>query len=409
MITKFFLEKEELVKLSNFTSHGKDIVSNSVSICLPDIANNKLTMLFLGGNDDFSAKFVMNIVEASSDIPAESLNYFLVNISELSTTLLKVIGLSEKVQVTVSGDVTTSTIIRNNETNTEISIVNHDKLTENKVKKIIQLFEDYKSCFKDSVYKITPTTEFIDIMSIICKSMKASGYELNSAMINHNKIKYCDPQGIMEYTLQDDVSPYDKDIYIQDCLVKYLSSFLKDNVVLILDESNTYAYIETSNGLTLITSLSENVFQYPSDEEIDIVGPGVDSNITVQINRTDLINALGTFDGVFRSELWKWASLVFDSSKENISNNQIFLSHEDSNARASTILPVQLVSNTDTSETCKFLIGSSYIKDILSKMSDDVITMTYSSGDIGTPHGTGFILQDSKLKVVCIKIIDSDA
>ncbi len=408
MNTQFTLTKAEVQKLLSFEAHGKDIIANSVSICLPDVNNNTLTMLFLGGNDDFSARFIINISSASSDV-TNTLNYFLVNVAEFAATANKVLKGADFVTVIVAGEDTTSTIIRNDVTKTEITIANHDKLTENKVKKIIQSFDDYRNCFAGNTYKIKPNAEFLDIMAIICRSMKASGYELNSAMINHNTIKYCDPQGIMEYTLKEDLSPYDKDIYIQDNLVKYMSSFIKDDVVLTLDESNQYAQIETSNGLLMITSLAENVFQYPSEEEIDIVAPSDAENITLQVNKAELVEALNTFDGVFRSELWKWNSLVLDSSEVHLNNNQIYLSHADSNASASVFVPVTVISNTEPSKSFKFLIGSAYVKDILSRMVDDNVTIIYSSGAIGTPHGTGFIIQDSVLKVICIKIIDSDA
>jgi hypothetical protein len=49
------------------------------------------------------------------------------------------------------------------------------------------------------------------------------------------------------------------------------------------------------------------------------------------------------------------------------------------------------------------------VKDMLNRMSDDEVEMSFSSGEIGVPHGTGFILSDSTLKVTCIKIINSDA
>jgi hypothetical protein len=410
MLTQFTLSKDEVSKLASFEAHGKDIIANATSICLPDITNNKLDILFLGGSDELSAKFSLNIANASTDIPVTDLNFYLTDVAEFAVMANKVIKGADSITVKVSGDNTTATYIKNEVNQTEIAIVNHDKLTENKVKRIIQSFKDYQNCFTNGkTYTITPSPEFIDVMGMICRSMKASGYELNSAMINHQVITYCDPQGILSYTLKDDISPYDKDIYIQDILVKHMSSFSKDGIILTLDETNTYAKLEIPDRLLIVMALPENIFQYPSKEEIDIVAPDPNSCISIKVNKAALLEALGTFDGVFRSEIWKWSSLVLDSSKQYLDEGKIFFSHGDSNARACTYLPVELLSKTEQKDECRFLIGSTYLKDILARMPNDDITITYSSEAIGTPHGTGFTVSDGIFEVICIKIIDSDA
>lgn len=409
MQTQFTLSKDEVAKLLSFESHGKDIISNSTNIFVLNKEQNQLDLLFLGADGDLSAKYQLEIANLETDVPEGQLNYYLADVSEFAVTANKVIKGADSITIRVMGDDTTATNIKNEVTKTEISIVNHDKLTDNKVKRIIQSFSDLNNCFIDETYVITPTVEFISIMETICRSMRASGYELNSAMIRHNIIRYCDPQGILTYTLKDDICPYDKDIYIQDSLVKLLSSFIKDGITLTFDKTNTYAKIEIPGRLFIIIALSENIFQYPTEEELAIVNPDPASMIKLKVKKSDLLEAIGTFDGVFRAELWKWCNLVFDASESYLSESKVYLSHMDSNAMASNYLPVQVIERTDTNETCKFLIGSSYVKDMLNRMSDDEVEMSFSSGEIGVPHGTGFILSDSTLKVTCIKIINSDA
>lgn len=409
MTTQFILNKTELQKLSVFTSHAKDVLANTKIVCLPDVASKTLTVLIQGADNLYTAKYIISLDSITSDAPEGQLNYFITNLTDVVSNALKIAKGEDTVEILIDNKESTQTIIKSTITNTKIAITNYEKLKESTVQRMLESFNDYQNCFTGDTYTIKPTMEFLNIMTVICRSMRTSGRELNSAMVNRNKIIYCDPQGIMEYTLEEEISPYDTGICVQDSIVKCFSPFIKDDVSITFDSTNRFAKIETSTGLLLITSTAENSFQYPTPEEIDMVGPDMNKCISISVKKSDLLEGFSKFEGgLFRAELWKWENIKLGSSKSVLNNGYVTLYHNDSNAEVSTTVPVTVIANNNEEEDCEFLIGSAYIKDILSQIEDESITISYSSGAIGTPHGTGLTIDSSKLKVVCIKIINPD-
>lgn len=408
-MTTFTLSKEEISKLNSFISHGKDITSSSKYVFAP---KDQTLIVAMMGNS-FSVRLSLVISDYTSDKQPDELNYFVGDINNIASTASKVLNKSESVKISIEEEAgVTRTRISNPETSTNIALTNYTPISTSEADEVIHAFEnDLNSIFSGNKYVITPDIEFMNVMSIICRSMKASGNEVNSALVNKNEVKYCDPQGILTYTLDNNISPYEKDIYIQNTIIDYAKPFMKEGVTLTFEDSNSWVCIESQNaGFVMVLGLESNKFQYPTEDEASYVSPETGSMTSIQVNREQLVEGLKTFDGVFRSELWRWSNIELDSSSEYLSNNQVLLSHSDYNAEASTIIPVQVVENTDaTTDNYKFLIGSSYLNDILNLITDDNVIISYTSGEIGEPHGTGYIVEGSKIKVICVKIQKADA
>lgn len=408
-MTTFTLSKEEINKLNSFISHGKDITSSSKYVFAP---KDETLLVAMMGNS-FSVRLSLVISDYNTDKQPDELNYFVGDINNISSTASKVLNKSDSVLITIEEESgVTRTKISNPETSTNIALTNYTPISPSEADEVLHIFENnMNSIFSGNKYVIVPDIEFINVMSIICKSMKTSGNEVNSALVNKNEIKYCDPQGILTYTLENNISPYEKDIYIQNTVIDYAKPFMKEGVTLTFEDSNSWVCIESQNaGFSMVLGLEPNKFQYPTEEEASYVSPETGSMVSIQVNREQLMEGLKTFDGVFRAELWRWSNIELDSSSDYLSNNQILLSHSDYNADASTIIPIQVVENTDSAtDGCKFLIGSSYLNDILNLMTDDTVILSYTSGEIGEPHGTGYIIEGSKIKVICVKIQKADA
>ena len=430
-MTKFTLSKENILKLNSFISRGKEITSTSKYVFSPE--GDKLTVAMMGNS--FSVRFILAIENLVSDEDPDTLNYFVGDIISIANTALRVMGSTESVDIEIEKELeVTRTKISNPLTHTDIALTNYSQIPIMEAKEVLDTFDtDMKDLFKGDTFIVTPTIEFMNVMTTMCRSMVVSGREVNSAQISRESyeyfpkdengvqsstsetayrtvIKYCDPQGIITYRLADDISPYDRDIIVQSAVIDYAKPFIKDGVTLTFEETDTWVKIDSQQaGFTMILGLEPNLFQFPSEQEESCVIPDPTSMTTISVDREALLSGLKTFDGVFRSELWRWSNIELDSSASRLSNNEIYFSHQDYNAEANTTVPVTIVENTDPATTdYTFLVGSAYLKDILDLMTDKTITIKYSSGEIGVPHGTGFIVESSNVRVVCIKILKKD-
>lgn len=406
-MTKFNLSKDEIKKLDSYISHGKDLANTSKYIFSPK--DDKLYIAMMG--NAFSVRITLDITNLETDKDPSELNYFFGDLLGIIANANKLIKDSESLtfQIDETGDSSCTSII-NDELDTKISLTNYEPKSPQEAEEILNAFEtDLQDKFNGNQYTITPTDEFMKLMDIICRSMRVSGNEVNSAMVNHNVVKYCDPQGILTYTLDTDVCPYDKDIIIQSSLIEYAKPLMKYGVTITLDETNQWAYIKATS-FVMVLGLEENKFQFPTQDEEDYVSPSAGARTSISIDRQELLDGLTMFEGAFRSDLWKWANITLDSSKKYKSQNKIFLSHKDYNASVSTYVNMSVVEDNEVeNEDFSFLIGSAYLKDILSIMKDDSVVISYTANEIGEPHGTGYMVEGEKLKVICVKIQKADA
>lgn len=404
MIT-FSITKENAKTLDTFVKKSKDICTNSKYIL--SIVDDKLFVAF--ESSFFAAKFYLELTDVTKDA---NLEYFSCDLIQLSQTIQKLIRNSDCITIDiVDKEVATETIIRNPLTGTEIAFTEHEKKSDKEIQNIVNAFDLAKTNqFNEENYEIKPDNEFMNLMKVICKSMSISTNEVNSAVINRNKLRYCDPQGIIEYTLATEVSPYDKDIYIQNLLIEYIKPYLGFNMSIVFDSTNQFACITVSDfDFSMILALNQNMFQYPTEDELAWVNPIPTNYIKVSVNREALLDAIKYFDNVFTAD-WKWANIELDSSKEYLDKSKIQLTHGDYNANVKTEVNVTVIENTTTDTNCKFLIGSSYLRDVLELMNETTdVNLYYSPIEIGEANGTGFMVESDKILVTCIKIIKSDA
>jgi hypothetical protein len=179
---------------------------------------------------------------------------------------------------------------------------------------------------------------------------------------------------------------------------------------IVFDSTNQFACITVSDfDFSMILALNQNMFQYPTEDELAWVNPIPTNYIKVSVNREALLDAIKYFDNVFTAD-WKWANIELDSSKEYLDKSKILLTHGDYNANVKTEVNVTVIENTTTDTNCRFLIGSSYLRDVLELMSETTdVNLYYSPLEIGEANGTGFMVESDKILVTCIKIIKSDA
>ena len=404
MIT-FSITKENAKVLDSFVKKSKDICTNSKYILT--ITENKLFVAF--ESSFFAAKYYVDVSNITTD---PSLTYFSCDLIQLSQTIQKLIKGSDYIVINIEDkEVATETTVTNPTTGTVISFTEHEKKSDKEIQNIIGAYDLAKdNQFTEEVYEIKPDNEFINLMKVICKSMAISTNEVNAAVIHKNIIRYCDPQGIIEYILSKELSPYDKDIYIQNLLIDYIKPYFGFDMSLIFDSTNQFVNILVKDfDFSMILALNQNMFQYPTEEELAWVDPIATNQIKISVKKDDLLDAIRYFDNVFTAD-WKWANIELDSSKELLDSSKIKFSHGDYNAHVETTVDVEVIENTTSSETCNFLIGSAYLRDILELMSEATdVNLYYSPIEIGEANGTGFIVEADKVLVTCIKIIKSDA
>lgn len=403
-MTTFSISKKSIESFVNFVTKAKDINTNSKYIFSLEDNNMILSM----ESSFFAVKFYIPITDLIID---NGLKCFSNDTIQIAQTLQKLIKNSDSLKISIETiDTATKTTIENIDNNSKISFVNYETKTEKAIEEIINAFDLAKNAkFSGVTYTIKPDEEFFTVMYPICKSMVISGNEVNSAVLCRNIIRYCDPQGIIEYTLQNEISPYDKEIYIQSMLVDYLKPFIKVGVEVTLDETNQFAYIESKDaGFYMVLGLDNNKFQYPSESELDFVIPDPENHTKITFNKDEFLDAIHYFDNIFKAD-WKWSNIEFDASKGQIDNGKIKLSHNDYNASVETFVNVIVIENNMKDVDCRFLIGSAYLHDILNLMDEDTISMEYSAIPLGELHGTGFIVSCNNIKAICIKILKSNA
>ena len=340
----------------------------------------------------------------------DSKSYFVCNIQEYVHSLNKLCNKdgSVRTEVEVNSNTTKITVINTN-TEFKISLMNYDGLSEKFAQlsknKITELLEKY---FTENSIKFLVSKELLDCMVIVKRSMFATGNEVNSAILNKNKLTYCDPQGIVNFNLSKNFSDYEGDVYIQPALLDKASSFSKaiDELTIELDSSMRFAFMKVGNK-QLLVSLDLNNFQYPDESDIKYIEPDSSNQLKIKINIAEYKEAMSKFDGLFNSD-WKYNNIDTIITDELLANNTLKLVHEDFNASVETYLNFEVIENNLETNNYSFLLPSSYIEDLLDLViSEESVILSFSPIDTNQQNGLGIRIESKKINAIAIKIIQS--
>lgn len=338
----------------------------------------------------------------------DSKSYFVCNIQEYVYSLNKLCSKdgSVRTEVEINSNTTKITVININ-TEFKISLMNYDGLSEKFAQlsknKVNELLEKY---FAENSIKFLVSKELSDCIAIVKRSMFATGNEVNSAILNKNKLTYCDPQGIIDFNLSKNFSDYDGDVYIQPALLDKASSFSKavEELLIELDSSMRFAYMKVNNK-QLLVSLDLNNFQYPDDSDIKYIEPALNNQLKIKINIAEYKETMSKFDGLFNSD-WKYNNIDTIITDELLASNSLKLVHEDFNASVETYLNFEIIENSLETNNYSFLLPSSYIEDLLNLViSEENVILSFSPIDTNQQNGLGIKIKSKKINAIAIKII----
>ena len=397
------ISREVLNLILEDISAFKLIVKDSRHIVY--IEENKLIILL-----ENSFNIAMLEYEISDLEIVDSKSYFVCNIQEYVHSLNKLCNKdgSVRTEVEINSNTTKITVINTN-TEFKISLMNYDGLSEKFAQlsknKVNELLEKY---FVENSIKFLVSKELSDCIAIIKRSMFATGNEVNSAILNKNKLTYCDPQGIINFNLSKNFSDYDGDVYIQPALLDKASSFSKavEELTIELDSSMRFAYMKANNK-QLLVSLDLNNFQYPDDSDIKYIEPALNNQLKIKINIAEYKEAMLKFDGLFNSD-WKYNNIDTIITDELLASSSLKLVHEDFNASVETYLNFEVVENSLETNNYSFLLPSSYIEDLLNLVvSEEDVILSFSPIDTNQQNGLGIRIESKKINAIAIKIIPS--
>ena len=395
------ISREVLNLILEDISAFKLIVKDSRHIVY--LEENKLIILL-----ENSFNIAMLEYEISDLEIVDSKSYFVCNIQEYVHSLNKLCSKDSSVrtEVEINSNTTKITVININ-TEFKISLMNYDGLSEKFAQlsknKVNELLEKY---FVENSIKFLVSRELSDCIAIIKRSMFATGNEVNSAILNKNKLTYCDPQGIIGFNLSKNFSDYDGDVYIQPALLDKASSFSKavEELSIELDSSMRFAYMKVNNK-QLLVSLDLNNFQYPDDSDIKYIEPALNNQLKIKINIAEYKEAMSKFDGLFNSD-WKYNNIDTIITDELLASNSLKLVHEDFNASVETYLNFEVVENSLETNNYSFLLPSSYIEDLLNLViSEENVILSFSPIDTNQQNGLGIKIESKKINAIAIKII----
>ena len=397
------ISREVLNLILEDISAFKLIVKDSRHIVY--LEENKLTILL-----ENSFNIAMLEYEISDLEIIDSKSYFICNIQEYVYSLNKLCNKDGLVrtEVEINNSTTKITVINTN-TEFKISLMNYDGLSEKFAQlsknKVNELLEKY---FVENSIKFLVSKELSDCITIIKRSMFATGNEVNSAILNKNKLTYCDPQGIVEFNLSKNFSDYDGNVYIQPALLDKASSFSKaiEELTIELDSSMRFAYMKVNNK-QLLVSLDLNNFQFPDESDIKYIEPASNNQLKIKINIAEYKEAMSKFDGLFNSD-WKYNNIDTIITDELLASNSLKLVHEDFNASVETYLNFEIVENSLEANNYSFLLPSSYIEDLLNLViSEESVILSFSPIDTNQQNGLGIKIESKKINAIAIKIISA--
>ena len=397
------ISREVLNLILEDISAFKLIVKDSRHIVY--LEENKLIILL-----ENSFNIAMLEYEISNLEIVDSKSYFVCNIQEYVHSLNKLCSKdgSVKTEVEINSNTTKITVINTN-TEFKIALMNYDGLSEKFAQlsknKVNELLEKY---FVENSIKFLVSKELSDCIAIIKRSMFATGNEVNSAILNKNKLTYCDPQGIIDFNLSKNFSDYDGDVYIQPALLDKASSFSKavEELTIELDSSMRFAFMKVGNK-QLLVSLDLNNFQYPDDSDIKYIEPDSNNHLKIKINIAEYKEAMSKFDGLFNSD-WKYNNIDTIITDELLASSSLKLVHEDFNASVETYLNFEIVENNLKTNNYSFLLPSSYIEDLLDLViSEESVILSFSPIDTNQQNGLGIRIESKKINAIAIKIIPS--
>ena len=400
---QYNISREVLNLILEDISAFKLIVKDSRHIVY--LEENKLIILL-----ENSFNIAMLEYEISDLEIVDSKSYFVCNIQEYVHSLNKLCSKDGfvRTEVEINSNTTKITVINTN-TEFKISLMNYDGLSEKFAQlsknKVNELLEKY---FAENSIKFLVSKELSDCITIIKRSMFATGNEVNSAILNKNKLTYCDPQGIIDFNLSKNFSDYDGDVYIQPALLDKASSFSKvvEELTIELDSSMRFAYMRVNNK-QLLVSLDLNNFQYPDESDIKYIEPVINNQLKIKINIIEYKEAMSKFNGLFNSD-WKYNNIDTIITDELLASNSLKLVHEDFNASVETYLNFEIIENSLETNNYSFLLPSSYIEDLLNLViSEENVILSFSPIDTNQQNGLGIKIESNKINAIAIKIIPS--
>lgn len=409
---KFNINKENIKALTSIGNQLKDMASQTKTIFLPK-ENTMSVNLYSTKN---AVTYSVDISAFSSD-DATGFNYFSLSLPDICSAVEKVSKSGED-DISIVVDKTVNKITFTNPVKgTHISLATFNSaVSDEDAKSATTAVDDlYNQMFKDKSRDIIINSKVMSFFETAQGFMNESKRS-NSIALNHSKARYADSFAIIEKDLGDDVSPYDTDTYIKKALIDFIKPLQKfsdsDSLTVSVTDTADRAYVNfVKIGLRAILSLEASSYAYPMDEEISGILPKKESCLVFDTTKTELLDAIKIFDGVFKSSNWSFSNVNLNASEEFISKGTIDLNHSDYSAECDTKCPITLVANTENASKSDIIISLSVISKLLNLVDSDKekITFTMNSLSPSDVNGAGVKLTtESGLKAIAVKLLNNE-
>lgn len=407
-MTKFKIVKDDVSRLREFN----DIISKLKTISPTNanqvfvIENNKLEIYAIGEAGSASA------IQAEIKIDLTDLNIDQTVLSHFNTSLEDIL---RGVSILPEGDIEVSldgSIIR-------LTAPGNKTKFENKLlaPKTDQEIEDFKKFIADLVAsKMDPSTRInVDFSGIIknledLSSLSNVYGQTNSINISEDSLKMADNLGIFNQDLT--IKPVSTPVrlhrhltgILNHCTESYTSA--PDNTD---NPQNIFWYFNLGKlGIQIALAQPTTHFFFPPATDLEGFLPKPDSKIKLEIKATDFFKVVKLFDGVFDSNTWGTYNQITVKIPADFSvNKELELNHNDTMREIDTVLPVNIIEQTDTTENFSFILATKQLKKIekfFFKDENSSVYMEFSSLPCGKPHGTGIKLYNDTASFITPKL-----
>jgi hypothetical protein len=387
-MSKFTIKQEELARLKVFSDYLgklKDIAPlSSLNIFYLDETNSKLGVYAIGAEGSTGAiqqemlLDVSNIIIDNSVTPQE----FVIGIEVILTAVQKI----KSGDIDFSFDVG-SLNISSSSTKYKFSTKLNAPHPEAELKEIRDFMSTQLALEEfDDTHKITLSLKDIKD-NLINLSSLTKEFNLNKLIsVDETSLRAADNFGIFLQNLT--TKPITQEIYFH----RDIANLIKGLDEIIISSDKKFWYLDfAAFGIKAIFVAPTAQFVYPTDDELEGFAPSDQSRLKLEVSAATLYSVLAEFDGLFDSQ-WTYDQIYLKTPVDFAINKELELSWDDKVHRVDTLLPVDIIERTDTSEDFEFIIPTRELKTlepIFNKDSNSKVTIEYSSLPIGQNHGSG--------------------
>lgn len=400
-MTKFVINSENVKRLSILSGQSKELISLTKPILCP--SDGTLAVNLAGPRVAMS--FSVDITDFETT-DTDSLNFFTMGVDDFNNTLNTVSnGGVDDVLVTVDKENNNVHFI-NNKTGTKISkAVFNSVVTDDEAKASITAVDDMKNELLKDPITLQVTGEVSEFFESSIKFMNLLKTQ-NTIAVNGDSAKYADQLVVLNKKLSKSVS--DTEVYFKKQLYEVVKPFVKivGEITIYLTKDFNAAFFESKDlGFKATLGLEPARYCYPTDEEIKMAIPADDRKVVIKTTKDAIRSAFVPFNNTFRSsgDNWNWKATTLDSSKENLANGKVILKYTDYTGSAESVIPVEVVQNTEGDNNGDLIISIQVFEELLNLVPEDDLTLTYNSLPSNEMNGAGVYLETDTVKAMTTK------